>query len=257
MYQMIAFRKRSACYYPWQGPQGESDLKRAAAKPATKPLENPDSLLGGYRKGDEARQRILEAALKAFGSEGFKGATTRQIADEAGVNLPALTYYFGGKEGLYRACAREIIGRYELRMLPLVAEIYTELGKGMKPHQARIRLKQVMAALAAMLVGAEETDIWSAFVHREISERGPAFTILYDHLWAPGVDLIAGLIACARGERSAASEARVHALLLLSSLAAFSTARPVALKYLNWPDAGDERFDGIMQVIDGQIEAIR
>lgn len=232
-------------------------MKRATAQPAAKLPENAGPLPGGYRKGEEARQRILEAALKAFGSNGFKGATTRQIADDADVNLPALTYYFEGKEGLYLACAREIVGRYEKRMLTLVAEAHAELGKGMTPPQARARLKQVMAALAAMLVGAEETEIWSAFVLREMSERGPAFAILYDQLWAPGVDLTAGLISRAMGERATSPAARIHALLLISSLSAFSTARPVALKYMNWPDAGDTRFTRIKQVIDQQIDAIR
>jgi len=228
-------------------------VKRTADSKA----ETPDLPPAGYRKGEEARERILEAALKAFGTAGFKGATTRQIAEDAGVNLPALTYYFGGKEGLYRACAREIVGRYERRMLTLVAGAHADLRKGLKPNDARALLKQVMAALAAMMVGAEETEIWSAFVLREMAERGPAFAVLYDQLWAPGVDLTAGLISRAMGERTTSRAARVHALLLISSLSAFSTARPVALKYLNWPDAGDERFALIKQVIDRQIDAIR
>jgi TetR/AcrR family transcriptional regulator, regulator of cefoperazone and chloramphenicol sensitivity len=218
--------------------------------------EHEEVPLAGYRKGEEARQRILEAALKAFGANGYKGATTRQIAEDAGVNLPALTYYFGGKEGLYNACAREIVSRYEKRMLTLVAGAHAELGRPMKPAEARTRLKQVMAALAAMLVGAEETEIWSAFVLREMAERGPAFAVLYEQLWAPGVDLTAGLISRAMGERTTSTAARIHALLLISSLSAFSTARPVALKYLKWPDANDERFARIRQILDQQIDRI-
>ena len=59
----------------------------------------------GYRKGEETRQRILEAALQVFATTGYNGASTRQITESAGVTLPALRYYFGGKEGLYKACA--------------------------------------------------------------------------------------------------------------------------------------------------------
>ena len=57
----------------------------------------------GYRKGGETRQRILDAALNAFGEASFKAVTTRRIAQAAGVSLPTLQYYFGDKEGLYRA----------------------------------------------------------------------------------------------------------------------------------------------------------
>src|ERR1700682_2998925 len=76
------------------------------------------AVIDGYQKGKETQARILEVALKTFGNEGFKGATTRQIADDAGVNLPALKYYFGGTEGRYLACAHAIAARYGRLMLP-------------------------------------------------------------------------------------------------------------------------------------------
>lgn len=63
---------------------------------------------GGYARGDETRQRIIEAAIELFGERGFAGASTREIAAMAGVNAPALQYYFENKEGVYRACVEAI-----------------------------------------------------------------------------------------------------------------------------------------------------
>ncbi|RKE36997.1 TetR family transcriptional regulator [Paraburkholderia sp. BL23I1N1] len=63
---------------------------------------------GGYARGDETRQRIIEAAIELFGEHGFEGASTRDIAARAGVNAPALQYYFENKEGVYRACAEAL-----------------------------------------------------------------------------------------------------------------------------------------------------
>ncbi|SDD47768.1 CerR family C-terminal domain-containing protein [Paraburkholderia lycopersici] len=63
---------------------------------------------GGYARGDETRRKIVEAAIGLFGQHGFDGASTRDIAARAGVNAPALQYYFENKEGLYRACAESI-----------------------------------------------------------------------------------------------------------------------------------------------------
>src|SRR3546814_5183520 len=71
--------------------------------PSQPPLRAPE---GGYAKGEQTRARLLAAALDCFGPDGFEKVTTRQIATRAGVNLPALTYYFGSKEGLYLACAQ-------------------------------------------------------------------------------------------------------------------------------------------------------
>jgi AcrR family transcriptional regulator len=48
------------------------------------------------------RERILEAALHCFSELGFDGATTREIARRADVNLGLIKYYFDGKEQLWR-----------------------------------------------------------------------------------------------------------------------------------------------------------
>jgi AcrR family transcriptional regulator len=50
---------------------------------------------------DKTEQRILDAALKIFAKEGYKGATTRAMADEAGFNELTLFRKFKNKENLY------------------------------------------------------------------------------------------------------------------------------------------------------------
>ncbi len=52
---------------------------------------------GGYARGEETRARIIAVALRLFGDRGFDGVSTREIAEEAGVNPPALQYYFDSK----------------------------------------------------------------------------------------------------------------------------------------------------------------
>jgi len=44
--------------------------------------------------------QIMEAAEKLFAGKGFDGTSVRDIADEAGVNLAMISYYFGSKEKL-------------------------------------------------------------------------------------------------------------------------------------------------------------
>jgi AcrR family transcriptional regulator len=47
------------------------------------------------------RQRILEAASRVYAQHGFRGATTRLIAQEAGVNEVTIFRIFGSKSGLF------------------------------------------------------------------------------------------------------------------------------------------------------------
>src|ERR1700684_3816321 len=75
---------------------------------------------GGYARGDETRLRIIDAAIELFGERGFAAASTRDLAARAGVNAPALQYYFENKEGVYRACAEQIAEVVWARFEPVV-----------------------------------------------------------------------------------------------------------------------------------------
>ena len=51
----------------------------------------------------EARAKIAAAAEELFAARGFDGTAIRDIARKARVNGAMIHYYFGNKEGLYRA----------------------------------------------------------------------------------------------------------------------------------------------------------
>jgi TetR/AcrR family transcriptional regulator len=55
------------------------------------------------RDPERTRERILDAALAEFGEHGYAGARIGAIARRAGANQQLISYYFDGKEGLYRA----------------------------------------------------------------------------------------------------------------------------------------------------------
>lgn len=57
--------------------------------------------------GRSTRERIIDAALKVFGERGYSGATTREIADVAGVNEVTLFRQFDSKLNLYAAVVGE------------------------------------------------------------------------------------------------------------------------------------------------------
>ncbi len=55
------------------------------------------------------RSRILNAAERVFAEKGFDGATTSQIARQAGLPKANVHYYFGTKEAIYLAVLENII----------------------------------------------------------------------------------------------------------------------------------------------------
>ena len=63
------------------------------------------------------RQKLLDAALEAFSENGFKGTSTRDIADRAGVHHPLITYHFKNKEELWRATADRVFSDFSAALL--------------------------------------------------------------------------------------------------------------------------------------------
>ena len=49
----------------------------------------------------DKRQHIIESALTLFAEKGFEGASVRDIAEKASVNVAMVNYYFGTKEKLF------------------------------------------------------------------------------------------------------------------------------------------------------------
>jgi AcrR family transcriptional regulator len=58
-------------------------------------------------RADERRQAVLDTACRVFFKSSYRGATTAEIAREAGISAPILYRHFGSKRDLYLACLDE------------------------------------------------------------------------------------------------------------------------------------------------------
>ncbi len=65
---------------------------------------SPDDARKPRSDGEQSRERLLHAAMRLFGQQGYSKTSTREIANAAGANVAAISYYFGDKSGLYQAC---------------------------------------------------------------------------------------------------------------------------------------------------------
>ena len=224
------------------------------ARPKRKPATGRDAVVSGYRKGEEARDRILAVALQAFGRDGYRAATTRRIAEDAGVTLPALQYYFGGKEALYRECAVEIANRYAQVTAAETPRAIRALAEGASPDACRTILKDLIRAITGLMTVSEDTHLWAAFVARELNAPGPAFDIHYDRLWHPGIELTAALMARIAGEDAPTHSSRMQAMLLISGINAFYSGRNVAMRSFGWHALGADELAQISDALDAQID---
>jgi TetR/AcrR family transcriptional regulator, regulator of cefoperazone and chloramphenicol sensitivity len=70
----------------------------------------PSETIGRRRDRQATKEALLAAGLQVFAERGYDAATTREVAQTAGVNEQLIQRYFGGKEGLLVA----IIERFGL-----------------------------------------------------------------------------------------------------------------------------------------------
>lgn len=69
----------------------------------------------------ETQLRLLQATLEIINEVGVEHATTRLIAERAGVNLQLIQYHFGGKDAMIRESQRYIVDRFFGEVGPEVA----------------------------------------------------------------------------------------------------------------------------------------
>jgi AcrR family transcriptional regulator len=69
------------------------------------------------------QQKLLDAAIEAFSENGFKGTSTRDIADRAGVHHPLITYHFKNKDQLWRAATDRIFREFNISLVRAMAEV--------------------------------------------------------------------------------------------------------------------------------------
>ncbi|WP_246795906.1 CerR family C-terminal domain-containing protein [Burkholderia perseverans] len=212
----------------------------------------------GYARGDETRQRIIEAAIELFGERGFAGASTRDIAARAGVNAPALQYYFENKEGVFRACADAIADTacgafgqpldHARAMLDAQAGVETLIDAFLG----------IMHAISERMFTAPKTVHQRMFFAREQAGLEPnvATEILMERIRRPLNDVCAELVGRISGLDPESPVTRIRAFSLLGQLTVFHIAQRSALTLLGW-----ESFDGgrgalLRATVDGQTRML-
>ncbi|CAB3791098.1 CerR family C-terminal domain-containing protein [Pararobbsia alpina] len=224
-----------------------------------KRLRRPSA--GGYVRGDETRLRIIEAAIELFGEHGFEGASTRDIAARAGVNAPALQYYFENKEGVFRACAEYIADDVWRKFEPVVAHA-TEVLRGEADAEALIdafvRIQEVIAD--RMIVKANTSGALNPrlFFAREQAGHEPsvASEVLTQRLRKPVNDVGAQLIARITGMAADNPVTLIRMFSLQGQLLMFHAAPRTTLGLLGWKEIDAEKGELLKATVREQTRIL-
>jgi len=78
----------------------------------------------------DTKERILDAAEELFARSGYDATSLRAVTREAGVNLAAVHYHFGGKTPLFQAVIERRVGHINRERLALLDEVEARAGSG-------------------------------------------------------------------------------------------------------------------------------
>ena len=171
----------------------------------------PDAPAGGAdvlppeTKAARTRERLLDATAQVLSRKGFAGTRLSEIAEVAGVQAPAIYYYYASREELIE----EVLKRGQERTRGHVEEVLAALPPG-TPVRARIR-----AAVEAHLRSVVELSDYSTAAVRNIGQmpddmrkRLVAAQAAYGAVWR-------ALFEEARERGELAEDLDVHAAQLL------------------------------------------
>jgi AcrR family transcriptional regulator len=120
-----------------------------------------------------SRARILEAAARVYAKHGFRGATTRLIAIEAGVNEVTLFRTFGSKGALLEAVLTHNDEQFAIPKLPEVpvdpeAELTSWIGFAIDKlegrHYAHDELRAYVERVQAAGLASQDIDVLTSVV---------------------------------------------------------------------------------------------
>lgn len=231
---------------------------RASEKgPEDKRLRHPTG--GGYARGEETRLRIIEASIEVFGERGYDAATTREIALRAGVNPPALQYYFESKEGVYIACSEHIACSANERFTPVLDRINAAMDGGAQGEVAIELFCEMQETVITHLMGLGDMRSRRLFMAREESGHTPNIgtaRVAKQKLSAYINGTASRIVAALSGASADDPTTKLKAMMLFGQTLVFHVARPNAMAALGWTELDSEKILLIKQAVREQTQTV-
>lgn len=181
-------------------------------------------------RGEDTRRRILERALDLFAAQGYEGASTRQIAEGAGVNLPAIQYYFGNKEGLYRAIIEDIVADTERHMAGVSPRVRAALDDpAATPAELTELLCEMLDTFVTLVTSGTQVESRRLFFARAEVEETPGLDRLHDNGMRQIFNPCLALLSRIHGKSETDQEMTMRTMALIGQVVIFcsNNKRPI------------------------------
>ena len=204
------------------------------------------------------RARLLDAAAEIFGTYNLEGATTRQLAERAGVNQAAIPYYFGGKEGLYLATIEHFFSVHAPKIGSVVAEIESRLtAKNIDRGEALDLLKTLLGTMLEVLLRQQTNRSFGRIIIREQMQPTKAFDLIYERVIRHVHQTISALLAILLEREPDDRSVIFRAQMIVGQILVFLAGRETIKRRLNLTGYTDEEFAEIKAALHEQLDLLQ
>lgn len=206
-------------------------------------------------RAEKARTRLLEAGLAAFARRGIEGVSIRDIAQKARLNSATISYYFGGKEGLYGAVLAQVATFARGHAAPVATDYEgLRVAGGLTPIAAEELLRRLQRDMFLGIFASDDALKFSLLIAREQTQPTPAFATIYRTGLEPLHRMLTHLVAVISGDKPESRVAMLRAHMFFGQLQIFVMARALILRRLGWADYHGPRAEEILSVLSENMD---
>lgn len=186
----------------------------------------------------DKQKQIILSAERLFSEKGYEGTSVRDIADEAGVNLAMISYYFGSKEKLMEALFEQRTFNIKLKVESLLDD------------DERTPLKKV-EALADDFINRiiDKHGFFKIMLCEQLTNKNTVIINFINDLKKRNTEEFGKLIK--DGQQKGAFKKDVDVLLLMNTLIGSVTQMMMTINYYReyhqLTDISDNRFYDIVR----------
>lgn len=201
----------------------------------------------------DSKSKLLLSAFEEFAKNGFSGASTRDIAAKANINISSILYYFGGKKGIYTAALKKIVDTVN-SMIDEQTKRYQIIMDNQDPDAARKLLKATARRFLTILCSKEISGPIKKVFLSEYSSPTEEFNILYEELIRPVHDRMANLLRLASNNKMDLKKCYFYIVPLFSHLFVFASRKDSICNIMEWHDYDESAQDWLLEYIYKQID---
>jgi AcrR family transcriptional regulator len=166
----------------------------------------------------DKQMQILTTAEGLFSSKGYDGTSVRDIAEEAGVNIAMISYYFGSKEKLMEALFEQRTNHVKFQIETLLQD------ESMAPLE---KIGRIVDDYIQRVM--EKQNFFKIMVCEQVINKNPAIIALIYNLKKRNTEEISKLIK--DGQEKGAFKKNVDAMLIMNTVIGNITQMMLSLDY--------------------------